>query len=511
MSDVDTRELYPFQVEGIRFLTARKGQHPTKPMAGGFLWDDPGLGKTIQAIHAANKAADPTGVILIVCPNSLKGHWREEIRRALPGDKNRILTASKAGRVAPDPQNRKPVPLKPEMLVKHNIRWVIVHYTGLRISAEDYKQVGWAVIVADECHYVKNKNAARTKALLAVSPKRGVRIGLTATPYSRDPSDLWSQLFWMAPHVGGLQNYWRFYNLFTDYTWEERRANGRVVGKYRKVIGGKNLDTLAQVLAAYGVCRRKEHVAKQLPPITETKMPLELEPGSRQERVYDALKDRDRAELAILHTSPGGATGDGGGANAPAVKVTAMVIKNVLSRMIKMERWLSHPASMDPGVSGAKMDWLREWADSFPYPAVIVTRFKSSAKYVAGELGVSPITGDIPVSMRDVIVEKWKSDSPDAPQWLVGTIHTLGTGLNLEKAHAMVCYDQVYDPILMEQVRHRTHRITSEHPVEVIYLVIEGTSNEVVYESFKRKWRDLETVKAYLQVILGLSVEGEDT
>ncbi len=226
-------------------------------------------------------------------------------------------------------------------------------------------------------------------------------------------------------------------------------------------------------------------------------MPLDL--TGRQKVVYEALADKNRQEFAIGHTAPG----EEGG-------VTKMVAKNILSRMTKMERWLSDPASIDPGCKGAKLEWLEEWTANYPYPAVIVTRFKSTAKRVAEALKVPVITGDVPIKLRDPIVQKWAQGGEDAPQWLVGTIHTLGTGLNLQRAHTLICFDQVHSPILMTQVRERIHRIVSDHPVEVIYLVVEGTSNEVVYESFHRKWRELEMLKRFILLLRGEEWGGEE-
>lgn len=489
-------DLYDFQQVGVDFLVKHKSWC-NKGTAGGFLWDDPGLGKTRQAIAAAALLEETP--VLIVCPNMMKLHWRQEIQKVVKGA--RVVVAGKAGRLVIPPKNHRYKPVErtisPELLLSLNAEWVIVHYTGLRLSKEAYGAIDWACVVCDECHYIKNQRAARTKAVWEVTPKHAHRIGLTATPWSKDPSDLWAQVHWAAPNVPKLQNYWRWLNLFTDYLWEERRnSEGKVVGKYRKILGGKNLDTLAEVMSRFGLCRRKSEVADQLPPITDTKMLLQLEPGSRQKVVLDALADTARNEFAIRHTTAGPTA-----KIAPGKEYTPVVLKNVLARMMAMERWLSNPGDTDPGVKGVKLEWLEEWAEGFTYPAVIVTRFKSSARLVAQALGVPCITGDVSLSGRNTIIEKWRMDSTEAPQFLVGTIHTLGTGLNLEKAHVMVCYDQVYDPILMTQVRERIHRITSDHPVEVIYLVVEGTSNEIVYESFMNKWKVLEMVKQFLLML----------
>jgi SNF2 family DNA or RNA helicase len=73
--------LYPHQADGVSFLMS-KGR--------AILGDDMGLGKTRQAIVGMQIAA-PTGMILIVCPASLKLNWRREIRMVNPGAKIEVL------------------------------------------------------------------------------------------------------------------------------------------------------------------------------------------------------------------------------------------------------------------------------------------------------------------------------------------------------------------------------------------------------------------------------------
>jgi tRNA C32,U32 (ribose-2'-O)-methylase TrmJ len=89
----------------------------------------------------------------------------------------------------------------------------------------------------------------------------------------------------------------------------------------------------------------------------------------------------------------------------------------------------------------------------------------------------------------------------------VGTINTIGTGLNLQQAWTLVCYDQMYSAILMEQLQQRIHRINSTHPAEVIFLYHEDTSNEVVLRSFQRKWNEMEMVRALLRQLQNQGIE----
>lgn len=450
--------LYDYQKEGVHWICDR---------GRGFLWDEPGLGKTIQAIVAAKHLGGP---VLVVCPNSLKGWWRSEIRRLYPDD--HVITAGVGGRF-PDMRPLSELAMEPGFPW-----WTIVHYTGLRINTDEYMKILWKTVIADECHYIKNRKAQRTKAVKTVTPIRTNRIGLTATPFSTNPADLWSQLRWMEPHIDELRSYWRFYETFVDYDLE-RRGQAR----YRRVKGGKNLEELAQLMSGFGIRRTKKVVAPQIPPIVDTRMPIEIE--DKQLRTYNKLKKKTAVEFEF----PAPECGD----DDEQVK---MVIPNALARMTRLEQWLSHPWTFSKGVKGAKLQWIKEWAEGYSDPAVIATRFKASSKRIANELDARhAITGDISVQARENIMRDWKDGNQ---QFLVGTIDTLGTGLNLERAHALVLYDQVYSTITMEQARQRVHRVTTDHPVQVIYLVCEGTTNEVVLNKFVNNWRTVEMVRHFL-------------
>src|SRR5262249_56856870 len=73
--------LYPHQADGVSFLISK---------SRAILGDDMGLGKTRQAIVGMQIAA-PTGMILVVCPASLKLNWRREIRMVDPDAKVEVV------------------------------------------------------------------------------------------------------------------------------------------------------------------------------------------------------------------------------------------------------------------------------------------------------------------------------------------------------------------------------------------------------------------------------------
>jgi hypothetical protein len=72
--------LYPHQADGVAFLLSKKRA---------LLADDMGLGKTRQAVVAL-QAAVREGVVLVVCPASLKLNWKREILMVDPTKQAKI-------------------------------------------------------------------------------------------------------------------------------------------------------------------------------------------------------------------------------------------------------------------------------------------------------------------------------------------------------------------------------------------------------------------------------------
>ena len=73
----ELKELYPFQREGVEWLSGRNG---------GILADDMGLGKTVQVIAAMRLLFNQAQLrsALVVCPKSLIATWERELERWAP-------------------------------------------------------------------------------------------------------------------------------------------------------------------------------------------------------------------------------------------------------------------------------------------------------------------------------------------------------------------------------------------------------------------------------------------
>jgi hypothetical protein len=150
-----------------------------------LLADEPGLGKTAQALLAAEAAnAYP---LLVVVPNVVKTNWAREAAQWTP---HRPATV-----VQGDGDNvdgfADIVVLNYEVLDRH-LRWL--------------GDFGFRGMVVDEAHFIKNKTSQRSQHVLALSERirsrtdRPLLMALTGTPLINDIEDfraIWQFLGWI--------------------------------------------------------------------------------------------------------------------------------------------------------------------------------------------------------------------------------------------------------------------------------------------------------------------------
>lgn len=172
------KDYLPYQKAGISYAL-NKGNV--------LIGDEPGLGKTIQAIGIANAVRARN--ILVLCPASIRLNWQREIREW-----------STIGRVRTYPilQSRDGVsPMD---------NYVICSYDLARNHAihDALTSRSWDLMILDEAHYLKSTEASRTQAAFGggeVGSKfyrnglteRAERIvGLTGTPLPNRPRECYT-------------------------------------------------------------------------------------------------------------------------------------------------------------------------------------------------------------------------------------------------------------------------------------------------------------------------------
>jgi len=171
------RELMPHQA---RLVAAAAAGHRTFLLA-----DEPGLGKTAQALLAAGVAnAYP---LLVVVPSVVKTNWVREANLWTPNRRATVVHGNGD-------------------TVDGFADIVVVNYEVLDRHVGWFGEFGFRGMVVDEAHFIKNKSSQRSQHVLDLSKRirsrtaRPLLMALTGTPLINDIEDflaIWQFLGWI--------------------------------------------------------------------------------------------------------------------------------------------------------------------------------------------------------------------------------------------------------------------------------------------------------------------------
>ena len=222
-------ELLPYQLDGIAFAVG----------AGrAVLADDMGLGKTIQGIGVAEMLCVEAGIskVLVVCPASLKSHWRIETER-FSGRSCQLVLGSSEERAAQ---------------YDNLCFFTICNYEQVLRDLLPIERVKWDLIILDEGQRIKNWQAKTSQVIKSL--RSPFALVLSGTPLENRLDELYSVVEFIDDRRLGPA--FRFYNQF------------RVVDEKGKVLGYKNLDDLRERLKPVLLRRTRKSVMTELPPRT---------------------------------------------------------------------------------------------------------------------------------------------------------------------------------------------------------------------------------------------------
>src|ERR1043165_478707 len=164
------------QEEGVEFLLSRRS---------GLLAFEQGLGKTLVAIEAFLRLRKQRKVdhLVVICPNSLKHTWANELRRHAPSLSFRIINGSVRER-------REQISSAQETVVIINYEAARKDITPLRA----YLRSRRSALVLDESHLAKNRLSLNATAATHFAELTAFRWLLTGTPVTNAPADVYSQI-----------------------------------------------------------------------------------------------------------------------------------------------------------------------------------------------------------------------------------------------------------------------------------------------------------------------------
>ncbi|RKP24489.1 hypothetical protein SYNPS1DRAFT_23436, partial [Syncephalis pseudoplumigaleata] len=192
-------ELRKYQQDGVNWLAFLN-----RYQLHGILCDDMGLGKTLQSIcclasdhhlraerYAATNSPEFKPLCsLVVCPPTLTGHWRHEIRTYVSNLKPLVYSGPPAERAR----------LLPTFA---NYDVIIMSYDIVRNDIENLAKFNWNYCILDEGHMIKNAKAKLTIAVKRI--KANHRVILSGTPIQNNVLELWSLFDFLMPGFLGTE------------------------------------------------------------------------------------------------------------------------------------------------------------------------------------------------------------------------------------------------------------------------------------------------------------------
>jgi SWI/SNF-related matrix-associated actin-dependent regulator 1 of chromatin subfamily A len=419
-------DYFAFQRAGIEFLASRQSS---------LLADEMGLGKTVQCAGLLNYLPEIISC-LIVCPASLKGSWHREFNRWLcPLAARSILVCD--GSTAE--------------LGSADI--VIVNYDLLGRFYPSLSKRSWDLIIFDEGHYLKNREAARTKHARELARGAKRRVILTGTPLLNRPSELWSLLNILEP--ARWPNFYCFAHRYcapirTSWGWDFR--------------GSSNREELAWELRHDLLLRRrKKHVLAQLPPIVRQVIPLAVDPSPLLEHLTCRV-----AELYGFDPAH------------PPFEIDPEKIPFELISEIRRETGALK--------TEAAIEFLREQTTDYSQKVLVFAHHLDALKALHADFAGKSVlvTGQTSLRARQKALDAFQAEG-SAIKYLIASTRAFGLGVTLTAASHVVFVEPDWTPGLLDQAEARAHRIGQDCRVLVQYLVLENSLDEKILASVQSK------------------------
>jgi SWI/SNF-related matrix-associated actin-dependent regulator 1 of chromatin subfamily A len=423
--------LFKYQKKGVRGIELFAGR--------ALLADSMGLGKTIQALWWAKNYLEEWPVF-IVCPAYLKRHWAREARKHFDIHVEVL-------------EGTRPQPAVTDHFLRNKI--YVLNYDILSAWLPYLINLEPELVILDEAHMVKSRNAKRTKAAKQLCRASPHVLALTGTPMTNRPSELFPILNMIRPDV---------YNSFWSYAKSYCNPQKKPWGWEFK--GAEHLDKLhAELKSTLMIRRLKEDVLKDLPSKQRFVIPFKL----RHKKEYDLAHSEF---IKWLRRNFGGRNADRAARAERMVKMGYLKRLAAVLKLPDVADWVEDTLEESDGkliLFGVHKKVLLPLFDKFRDTAVLVT-------------------GKVAAGKRQLLFDKFVNDRKT--RLLVGNIQAAGTGWSATGTSVTAFAEVGWTPAEHSQAEDRTHGIN--RGIEgtrstSYYLVAEDTIEEYLLSIIQDK------------------------
>jgi superfamily II DNA or RNA helicase len=444
-------ELMPHQARVVQ--AARQG-HRTFLLA-----DEPGLGKTAQALMAADVTdAFP---LLVVVPNVVKMNWAREVDKWIPGRRVTVVHGDGSD-------------------VDAFSDVFVVNYDILD------RHVGWLSkfdlrgMVVDEAHFIKNRESQRSKMVQAIAKTVRARlqhpllVALTGTPLINQIEDfrmIWEFLGWI----------------------DDKKPLPELMAKLESteltpVDPGFFQEARKQVISMGIVRRRKEDVAGDIPARRIADIPVELDDDEGR-----SIRDAEQALIRrLLERYDRVVAARGTEISSIDTDLVRLVCHSEIEES-KQEGTQENVFSLVRTIGKAKAHMAADYTAQLARNVGKVVFF---AKHIDVldvayqhfvEQGFNPtqIRGDQTTQARQDAIDRFTTD--DSVGVIVCSLTAAGVGVNLQAASNVVLAELSWTSAEQTQAIDRVHRIGQELPVTAWRILAAQTIDQRIAELIDQK------------------------
>ena len=500
--------LFPHQRAGVAFLATAKRA---------LLADEPGLGKTAQAIRALkllNEREEPVFPILIVCPNTLKKNWAREFNMWWPDVKTQVIKGSALQRKRQFEEPAEVFIINWESLRSHSRLAPYgsvsltrckacggqdekISETRCEVHKRELNSIDFKAVVADECHRVKDPKSKQNRALLSASGNAEIRFALTGTPISNNVVDMWPILHWISTKDWPSKTKWieRMVDIMLN-------AFGGMM-----VLGVKPhmTDEFYKSINPYMRRMLKKVVLPHLPPVMHERRDVEM--STKQKKAYEQMRDKMIAELE-----------SGDILSAPGILTQTIRLLQFASSYATMQ--VNEETGEQKAVLGnpsCKIDALMSDIENgdFGDDSIAVCAVSKqlinllSAELTKQNIFHGLITGDQDEDERQKAIDDFQSGRI---KWILFTAQAGGVGITLTAARRLIMLQRPWSLVDHKQVLDRVHRIGSEihDSIVITDYVTEGTVEERVIQVLETKADNFEQIVRDKDQLLKLLKEDKE-
>ena len=403
-------QLRPYQWEGIRFLVESDAV---------LLADEMGLGKTVQvavSLEILWRKSQLTRALVVV-PASLKLNWETELRRWAP--------SLSVQRVQGNAADRRAYYLLP-------INVLVASYEEIRLDIMRFaNDVSFDVVVLDEAQRIKNIHSKSSLACRLLNSNRSW--ALTGTPVENRRSDLIS--------------IFRFVKLGVLHQ-------------------GLSRTEIHSRIRPHFLRRSKRDVLKDLPPIIDQEIPIELR-GRQQDAYLRAWGSRWES----LDSNPQSVS--------PA---------NLLAVITKLKQLCNYDAESGESAKLEVFLNILETQVAEEDKIIVFSQYVETLKWLTFQIKNTPheiFHGGLSQPEREKILDRFRQQP--GPRCLFMSLRAGGVGLNIQEASTVVLFDRWWNPAVENQAVQRAHRFGRKQPLHVIRFVVLDTIEERISNIIKKK------------------------